>query len=303
MDERLRGVAEFVDVVESGSFAAAALRLGVTRSAVAKVVARLERRLGTRLLQRTTRQLGLTDEGLVYYEQCRRLLAELGETEAALDAGQREPAGRLRVSVPVLFGRQCVAPLMRRLVERHPRLEIDVSFSDRVADLVNDGFDIAVRIGGLADTSALVGRKLGVQRMGICASPAYLERHGRPAGLDELASHVGIAYSRGGQPTPWRVVGANGAVHDHRPAGRLRLDDLQAIADAAAAGAGLAWLPCWLMAPYLRDGRLVLVLDSNSVSGAEVFAVRPASRQVPSKVRVVIDALVDEIPRMLASDG
>ncbi|MBZ5789363.1 LysR family transcriptional regulator [Burkholderia contaminans] len=303
MDERLRGVAEFVDVVDSGSFAAAALRLGVTRSAVAKVVARLERRLGTRLLQRTTRQLGLTDEGLVYYEQCRRLLAELGETEAALDAGQREPAGRLRVSVPVLFGRQCVAPLMRRLVERHPRLEIDVSFSDRVADLVNDGFDIAVRIGGLADTSALVGRKLGVQRMGICASPAYLERHGRPAGLDELASHVGIAYSRGGQPTPWRVVGANGAVHDHRPAGRLRLDDLQAIADAAAAGAGLAWLPCWLMAPYLRDGRLVLVLDSNSVSGAEVFAVRPASRQVPSKVRVVIDALVDEIPHMLASDG
>ena len=191
---------------------------------------------------------------------------------------------------------------MRRLVERHPRLEIDVSFSDRVADLVNDGFDIAVRIGELADTSALVGRKLGVQRMGICASPAYLDRHGRPAGLDALASHVGIAYSRGGQPTPWRVLGADGAVHDHRPAGRLRLDDLQAIADAAAAGAGLAWLPCWLMAPYLRDGRLALVMDSNSVSGAEVFAVRPASRQVPSKVRVVIDALVDEIPRMLASD-
>lgn len=302
MDERLRGVAEFVDVVESGSFAAAALRMGVTRSAIAKVVARLERRLGARLLQRTTRQLSLTDEGLVYYEQCRRLLAELGDTEAALDAGRREPSGRLRISVPVLFGRQCVAPVMRRLVERHPRLEIDVSFSDRVADLINDGFDIAVRIGELADTSTLVGRRLGVQRMGICASPAYLERHGRPTGCDELVSHVGIAYSRGGQPTPWRIIGADGAVHDHRAAGRLRFDDLLAIADAAAAGAGLAWLPCWLMAPYLRDGRLVLVMDSNSVSGAEVFAVRPSSRHVPSKVRVVIDALVDEIPSMLASD-
>ncbi|AWG29682.1 LysR substrate-binding domain-containing protein [Burkholderia cenocepacia] len=302
MDERLRGVAEFVDVVESGSFAAAALRLGMTRSAVAKIVARLELRLGARLLQRTTRQLGLTDEGLVYYEQCRRLLAELGEAEAALDAGRREPAGRVRVSVPVLFGRQCVAPVVRRLVERHPRLEIDMSFSDRVADLVNDGFDLAVRIGELADTSALVGRKLGVQRMGICASPAYLVRHGRPSGLDELASHVGIAYSRGGQPAPWRVIGADGAVHDHRATGRLRFDDLQAIADAAAAGAGLAWLPCWLMAPYLRDGRLALVMDSNSVSGAEVFAVRPAARHVPSKVRAVVDALVDEIPHMLASD-
>jgi DNA-binding transcriptional LysR family regulator len=113
--------------------------------------------------------------------------------------------------------------------------------------------DIAVRIGALADTSALVGRKLGVQRMGICASPAYLDRHGRPSGLDALASHVGIAYSRAGQPTPWRIIGADGAVHDHRTAGRLRFDDLQAIADAAAAGAGLAWLPCWLMAPYVRD--------------------------------------------------
>ena len=300
MDERLRGVAEFVDVVESGSFAAAALRLGVTRSAVAKVVARLERRLGARLLQRTTRQLGLTDEGRLL----RAVPAAAGRTRrdgGRARRGQREPAGRLRVSVPVLFGRQCVAPVMRRLVERHPRLEIDVSFSDRVAGLVNDGFDIAVRIGELADTSALVGRKLGVQRMGSARRPRISTvMAGRRA--DALASHVGIAYSRGGQPTPWRVLGADGAVHDHRPAGRLRLDDLQAIADAAAAGAGLAWLPCWLMAPYLRDGRLALVMDSNSVSGAEVFAVRPASRQVPSKVRVVIDALVDEIPRMLASD-
>ncbi|HDR9058075.1 TPA: LysR family transcriptional regulator, partial [Burkholderia vietnamiensis] len=214
----------------------------------------------------------------------------------------REPAGRVRISVPVLFGRQCVAPVVRRLVERYPKLEVDLSFSDRIADLVNDGFDVAVRIGELADTSALVGRKLGVQRMGICASPAYLSRHGRPSGLDELASHVGIAYSRGGQPSPWRVIGADGTVREHRPAGRLRLDDLLAIADAAAAGAGLAWLPCWLMAPYVRDGRLALVMDSDSVSGAEVFAVRPASRHVPSKVRVVVDALVDEIPQMLASD-
>ncbi|MGS0896947.1 LysR family transcriptional regulator [Burkholderia stagnalis] len=303
MDERLRGVAEFVEVVESGSFAAAALRLGVTRSAVAKIVARLERRLGVRLLQRTTRQLSLTDEGHVYHEQCRRLLAELGETEAALDAGRREPSGRLRVSVPVLFGRQCVAPVMQRLVARYPRLEVDVSFSDRVADLINDGFDIAVRIGELADTTALVGRPLGMQRMGICASPAYLARHGCPSGLAALASHVGIAYSRGGQPVPWRIIGADGRVHEHRVAGRLRFDDLQAIAEAAAADGGLAWLPCWLMAPYLRDGRLALVMDSNSVSGTEVFAVRPKSRHVPSKVRVAIDALVDEIPRVLASDS
>ena len=300
MDERLRGVAEFVDVVEAGSFAAAGERLGVTRSAIAKIVARLEQRLGVRLLQRTTRQLGLTDEGHAYYEQCRRVMAELGAAEAALDAGRREPAGRLRISAPVLFGRQCVAPVILKLVERHPLLDVEMSFSDRNADLVEDGFDLAVRIGALPDHATLVGRRLGVQRMGICASPAWLERHGRPSGIDELGSHVSIAYGRGGQSAPWRVLGADGEAHECRLAARLRYDDLQAIADAAAAGAGLAWLPCWLMAPYLRDGRLVLVMDSNSVLGAEVHVVRPKARHMPSKVRVAIDALVEEVPRVLA---
>ena len=212
-------MAEFVDVVESGSFAAAALRLGVTRSAVAKVVARLPPRRAAPAAHdppaRPDRRGGLR-------QQCRRLLAELGETEAALD-GQREPAGRLRVSVPVLFGRQCVAPVMRRLVERHPRLEIDVPFSDRVADLANDGFDIAVRIGELADTSALVGRKLGVQRMGICASPRVSRPSWPAGGLDALRVARRHRVLRAGNRTPWRALGADGAVHDHRPAGRLRL--------------------------------------------------------------------------------
>lgn len=236
MDDRLRGVAEFVDVVDSGSFAAAGARLGVTRSAVAKIVARLEQRLGVRLLQRTTRHLSLTDEGHAYYEQCRRLLAELGAAEAALDTGRREPAGRLRISAPVLFGRHCVAPVVQTLVERHPLLDVEMSFSDRVADLIEDGFDIAVRIGTLPDHATLVGRRLGVQRMGICASPAWLGRHGRPSSIEELSSHIGIAYGRGGQSAPWRVLGTDGEVHECRLTARLRYDDLQAIADAAAAG-------------------------------------------------------------------
>ncbi|MGF6240399.1 MULTISPECIES: LysR substrate-binding domain-containing protein [Paraburkholderia] len=300
MDDRLRGVAEFVDVVDAGSFAAAGERLGVTRSAIAKIVDRLEQRLGVRLLQRTTRRLSLTDEGHAYYDQCRRVMAELGAAEAALDAGRREPSGRLRITAPVLFGRQCVAPVMLKLIERYPLLDVEMSFSDRVADLVEDGFDIAVRIGALPDHATLVGRRLGVQRMGICASPGWLERNGQPSGLAELGSLVGVAYGRGGQSMPWRVLGADGEVQEVRVASRLRYDDLQAIADAAAAGAGLAWLPCWLMAPYLRDGRLALVMDSNSVQGAEVHLLRSQSRHIPSKVRVAVDALVEEIPRVLA---
>ena len=300
MDDRLRGVAEFVDVVDAGSFAAAGERLGVTRSAIAKIVDRLEQRLGVRLLQRTTRRLSLTDEGHAYYDQCRRVMAELGAAEAALDAGRREPSGRLRITAPVLFGRQCVAPVMLKLIERYPLLDVEMSFSDRVADLVEDGFDIAVRIGALPDHATLVGRRLGVQRMGICASPGWLERNGQPSGLAELGSLVGVAYGRGGQSMPWRVLGADGEVQEVRVASRLRYDDLQAIADAAAAGAGLAWLPCWLMAPYLRDGRLALVMDSKSVQGAEVHLLRSQSRHIPSKVRVAVDALVEEIPRVLA---
>jgi DNA-binding transcriptional LysR family regulator len=300
MTDRLRGVAEFVDVVDAGSFAAAGVRLGVTRSAVAKVVARLEQRLGVRLLQRTTRSLSLTDEGHAYYEQCRRVLSELSAAEAALDHGQREPAGRLRISAPVLFGRQCVAPVVRALVERYPRLDVELSFSDRMADLVEDGFDLAVRIGPLPDHATLVARRLGVQGMGICASPAYLARHGKPADLAELATHTGIAYGRAGQTKPWQVLGPGGEVEECRLAARLYFDDLQAIADAAAAGAGLAWLPCWLMGPYLQDGRLALVMDSKSVLGAEVHVVRQKARHMPSKVRVAVDALVEEIPRRLA---
>jgi DNA-binding transcriptional LysR family regulator len=302
MNDRLSGVAEFVDVVDAGSFAAAGERLGVTRSAVAKIVARLEQRLGVRLLQRTTRSLSLTDEGHAYYEQCRRVLGELSAVEAAFDHGRREPAGRLRISAPVLFGRQCVAPVVRQLVEQHPRLNVELSFSDRVADLVEDGFDLAVRIGTLPDHGTLVARRLGVQRMGICASPAYLARHGRPADFAALATHTGIVYGRAGQSAPWRVRGPGGEVQECRLASRLCFDDLLAIADAAAAGAGLAWLPCWLMGPYLSDGRLELVMDSRSVLGDEVHVVRQKSRHLPSKMRVAVDALVEDISRMLGAD-
>jgi DNA-binding transcriptional LysR family regulator len=302
MGDRLSGVAEFVDVVDAGSFAAAGERLGVTRSAVAKTVARLEQRLGVRLLQRTTRSLSLTDEGHAYYEQCRRVLGELSAVEAALDHGRREPSGRLRISAPVLFGRQCVAPVVRRLVEQYPRLNVELSFSDRVSDLVDDGFDLAVRVGTLPDHATLVARRLGVQKMGICASPAYLAQHGKPTDVAALAGHTGIMYGRAGQIAPWRVRAPGGEVQECRLASRLCFDDLLAIADAAAAGAGLAWLPCWLMWPYLREGRLELVMDSNSVLGGEVHVVRQKSRHMPSKVRVAVDALVEDISRTLGAE-
>ncbi|MCK9685364.1 LysR family transcriptional regulator [Scleromatobacter humisilvae] len=300
MSERLNGVSAFVEVVEAGSFADAAVRLCVTRSAVGKTIARLEQRLGVRLFHRTTRRQSLTDDGQLYYERCVRALAELDAAEDAIDNGRREPTGRLRVSVPVLFGRYCVAPILRGLAREHPRLEIEISFTDRVADLIGESFDMAVRVGVLPDSLNLVARRLGIQRMAICASPAYLERNGQPTSTAELASHTSVVYGRGGSAPPWRVREHDGSVHESHMAGQLRFDDMQAIADAAVAGAGLAWLPCWLIAKHVAAGELMLVMDSERVVATEIHAVWPQTIRLASKTRLAIDALVSEIPAMLA---
>jgi DNA-binding transcriptional LysR family regulator len=303
MNEPLSGIYSFVQAVEAGSFAQAAQRMHVTRSAVGKSIARLEQRLGVRLFQRTTRSQRLTADGEAYYERCVRALAELDAADAALDSGRREPSGRLRVSCPVMFGRRCVAPVLVALTNKYQRLSLDISFTDRVADLVEEGFDLAVRIGELPDSDILTTRKLGVQRMGICASPAYLAKQGTPSSLAEFTGHAAIVYGRGGgYSRTWRVREVAGGVQEIRVEPRLLLDDLQAIADAAIAGAGLAWLPCWMLAPHTRTGELALVLDSRRVLATEIHAVWPKTRYLPAKTRAAIDALAMEIPRLMGSE-
>ena len=299
MSERLNGISAFVQAVEAGSFAQAAQRMSLTRSAVGKSIARLEQRLGVRLFQRTTRSQRLTADGEAYYERCVRALAELDAADAALETGRREPSGRLRVSCPVLFGRRCVAPILVALANQHPGLALEIAFSDRVVDLVEEGFDLAVRIGELPDSDTLAARKLGSQRMGICAAPSYLARHGTPASVAEFRGHAGIIYGRLGEHRVWPVREADGTVTEISIEARLQFDDLQAIADAALAGVGLAWLPCWMLAQHRKAGELVMVMDSERVLAKEIHAVWPKSRYLPSKTRAAIDALVAEIPRLM----
>lgn len=299
MRERLDGIPEFVQAAESGSFALAAERLHLTRSAVGKTIARLEQRLGVRLFHRTTRQQSLTEDGQVFYERCVRALNELGEAQAALDAGRREPSGVLRVSVSVLFGRHCVAPVLWRLAQHHPQLSVEMSFTDSVVDLLEGGFDLAVRIGPLADSTSLAARKLGTQNMAICASPAYLKRHGSPKTAADLKAHTGIVYGRRGNVRHWRIREGN-RIHDPRIQSRLRFDDLQAIADAAIEGVGLAWLPCWMVARYVREGQLKLVMNCDHTVAGAIHAVWPQTPYPPSKTRAAIDALAAEIPAMIA---
>ncbi|MBP8276999.1 MAG: LysR family transcriptional regulator [Propionivibrio sp.] len=299
MSDRLSGIDAFVEAVDAGSFALAADRMRLTRSAVGKSIARLEQRLGVRLFQRTTRSLSLTEDGQAYYERCVRALAELDAGLSVLDSGKGEPVGTLRVSAPVLFGRHCAAPVLLALARRHPRLKVEMSFTDQVVDLVEEGYDLAVRVGRLPDSGTLAARRLATQRMVICAAPSYLAEHGKPADEDALSRHVGIVYGRSGRVVPWHVRDPAGHELKPRIDARLVFDDLQAIADAAIAGAGLAWLPCWLVAKHVRTGELELVLDCDHRSTTEIHAVWPHSRYLPIKTRMAIDALVAETPKLV----
>lgn len=300
LEDSFSGIATFLAVVEAGSFAAAAERLNVTRSAVAKAVARLETRLAVRLFHRTTRQQSLTDEGRNYYEHCQRIMGDLRDVEAALHDGSRALEGQVRISAPVLFGRRCVAPVLRTLARQHPQLVLEAEFSDRVVDVLADGFDLVVRIGAMADSSSLVARKIGRQHMAIYASPAYLSQHGQPTTIAELAGHTAIVYSRGGQAAGWPVLDHEGNHQTVYLNGRQRYDDLQVMADAAIDNGGLAWLPCWLAEPHVAKGELIRVMDSDQVLAIDIHAVWPRNRYLPLRTRTLIDALLEQVPPMMA---
>ncbi|WP_342359209.1 LysR family transcriptional regulator [Terrarubrum flagellatum] len=288
----LNGLHAFVQVVEAGSFTEAAARLRLTKSAVGKSVSEMERRLGVRLLNRSTRSLSLTSEGRAYYEACSRALAEIDAAQALLASRRLAPSGRLRVDLPLSFGRRCVAPVLFEIAERYPELFLEISFNDRRVDLIEEGIDLAVRMGDLEDSSALVARKLYVQSSIVVASPDYLKRQGRPRDVDDLANHALIAYGRDGFTRPWLLVNAEGKQRSIVPRAQLVLGHGEPMLDAALAHRGLAYLPTWLAIDHLRSGALEIALSTPPVESAAVHALWPATRALTPKVRVVVDALV-----------
>lgn len=297
MRDKFDGVQVFVEAVEAGGFAKAAERLSLTRSAVGKTIARLEERLGVRLFHRTTRTQSLTEDGHQYYERCVRAVEELRAGEALLETGRREVSGRLRVSMPVLFGRYCAAPILLALARQHAKLELELSFSDRPIDLIADGFDLAVRNGQIGNGTSLRARRLVSPRKALCAAPDYLARRGRPATLADLEAHDALVYWRNDYGAPWRLADPSGALVDVSLASRLRLDDLEVIADAAVGGLGLAWLPYWLIRERVRAGDLVELWDDRPAATMECYAVWPATQYLPLRSRLAIDALASELPK------
>ena len=297
--DRLTSMAVFVKAVDLGSFAAAADTLALSAPMVGKHVRFLEQRLGARLLNRTTRRQSLTDFGRAYYERCRTVLAEADAADALAADQRSEPRGRLRVAMPVHSGRRCTAPILLALAERYPKLELDLSFADRLVDLAEGEHDLAIRTGALEDKAGVIARRLARQRMVVCAAPAYLRRHGRPKQIEDLGRHQAIIYRRSGRISPWRFPREGGKPVEVVPTGRLRLDDLDAIADAAGAGMGLAWLPAWLVRDRLASGSLVTLLPKQPPFLYDVTALWLQTPHLPLKVRLAVDALVAELPKLM----
>ncbi|MFK8401846.1 LysR substrate-binding domain-containing protein [Pseudomonas sp. BGr12] len=297
--DRLTSMEVFVRAVDLGSFAAAADALEMSAPMVGKHVRFLEERLGAQLLMRSTRRQSLTEAGRIYYERCRMLLAD-AEAADILAAGEvAEPRGRLRVAMPVHFGRRCVAPVLLELAQRYPQLELDLRFSDRLTDLAEEQIDLAIRTGEPQPRDGIIARRIGRQRMVVCAAPAYLEQHGRPEHVEELAAHRVLVYHRSGRINPWLFPREGQEAVEFAPSSRLRFDDLAAIADAAVRGMGLAWLPYWLVREAIEGGALDELLPEQPGFLYDVHATWQQTTQLPRKVRLAIDALVEVIPGLV----
>lgn len=298
--DRLTSMAVFVKAAELGSFAAAASALDLSAPMVGKHVRFLEDRLGVRLINRTTRRQSLTEFGRAYYERCRAVLVEADAADALAAAQFAEPRGRLRVTMPVHFGRHCVAPVLMDLAQRYPALELDLSFNDRIVDLTEDGIDLAIRTGSLQDKAGMMARRVAHQPMIVCASPDYLERHGWPQQFEDLERHDAVVYRRSGPVAPWLFPQDGQPPLAVTPPTRLRLDDLDAIADAAVASTGLVWLPYWLVRERICSGALVEVLSDRPGFLYDAYAVWLQTPHLPSKVRLAIDALATALPRYMS---
>jgi len=291
--DQLGEISTFVRVVEARSFAAAAQALGVTPSGVSKSIARLESRLGARLLNRTTRSLNLTEAGQAFYSRCRDIMGRLADAESELAASRGTIRGRLRIDMPVALGRALIVAPLVRFAESHPDLTLQVSLNDRVVDLVDEGVDVAIRVGQLTD-SRLVARRLHTTRIIAMASPAYLARHGTPRQPDDLASHqcVNFFNPNTGQTLDWTFE-RDGVTRTVGVRSQLSFNSPEAINAAAEAGAGIARSTEYLIADSLRSGRLVRVLPEWNLGSRPISALYLKSPQVNPKVRAVVEFLAE----------
>ncbi len=290
--DHFKQIATLVSVAQRGSLSAAARHEGIAPAMVSRRIDALEARLGVKLLQRTTRRLSLTPEGAAFVEDCQRILSELEAAETAVSARGVEATGHLRVTAPAGFGRKYVAPLVADFARGHRRLNVSLDLSDRVVDLLGEGFDCAIRFGEQADSS-LVRIKLAESLRVVVAAPAYLRRHGQPKHPSDLVRHVCLTLGDGAGASSQRgwAFTIDGAPSTIRVTGALACNDGAVLHDWALAGLGLAWRSLWEVGDDIRAGRLVSVLDCYAAAPTPVYCVFPARKHLPLRVRLFVESV------------
>lgn len=286
--DHFNGLMAFVRTADLGSFVAAGRVLGVSASAIGKAVTRLERELGIRLFQRSTRSLRLTEEGRAFHERCRRILDDLNDAHAMLAHTSEKPRGRLRVSAPIV-GYHFLLPVLPRFMARYPEIELDLDFNDRIVDLIEEGVDVAIRSGELPD-SRLMARRLRPFQMLLCAAPSYLERHGTPSCPRDLDQHLGIRfrYPNSGKVQPWPLSLPSGE-RELRPRTVMTCNNMEALRGATIAGLGIGCMPDFLVREPLVNGALRTLLDEKIDAPGHFSLIWPSNRNLSPKVRVFVD--------------
>ncbi len=289
--DRLSEMEAFAMVVDQGGFTDAAKKLGISKSAVSKHVSSLEARLGARLLNRTTRRVSPTEIGLAYYDRARRVLNDAGEADALVTSMQSEPSGLLRISVATDFGVNHLSPVLGDFLADFPDVNVNMVLNNRFVELISEGFDMAIRVGELEDSS-LRARKLTETTRRMVGSPSYFQKYGRPMRIDDLNEHKLLHYSSQSSGNVWKVPAPSGEVRQVRTAGWLSVNDGQSLLNAAVAGLGIAYLPSFLYAEAMEAGLVEDAIPDLPVDRQGIYAVYPPGRFTQPKVRAFIDFLV-----------
>lgn len=300
--DRLRAFEVFVTVVSRGSFVRAAEAMDTSPANVTRYIGELEAHLGTRLLNRSSRKLSLTESGEAFYERTRLILEEVAEVEALASATTLRPRGRLRINAPLSFGIVHLAPLWPRFMRLYPEVELDVALADRVVDIVEEGFDLAIRISRSGSTTH-VARKLARSRNLVCASPDYLRRHPGPEIPADLVNHACLGYTYAQTADEWHFVGPGGAATSVKVRYAMHTNNGDTARAAALAGAGILWQPTFLIGEDVRAGRLVEVMPGYRMPDIDILAVYPSRRHLSAKVRVMVDFLAESFSASAAWNG
>lgn len=289
--DRFHSMSVFVEVVEQGGFTAAMDKTGLSRAQVSKLVMQLEEHLGTRLLNRTTRRISLTEMGRIYYERCKTLLVEVEEIDSMASEQTTTPRGKLTIGAPSSFGTLHFKNVITEYMKQYPQVQISLHLTDRFVDVVDEGFDVVVRIAELADSS-LIARKLSTCKLVVCASPSYLKEYGEPKVPQDLALHHCLLYSNSAKPDAWTLHGPAG-METVRVSGPLAADNGDILKAAALAGQGVVFMPTFIVGEDIRAGRLQQILTNYCPPDLAIYAVFPSRRYLSAKVRTFVDFAAD----------